>query len=200
MSFSQDFLELLHLPEPLYLDLSLSSWVTDFQATWWLVTRREYSNTTNLNMAALYHAFVCTVLGMGLVIKASHMARSQGVGEIYIRAVTMVVWFIGEHQYHSPLQLLSGRAKNQIRSAWLRVSNSLSNYKGLDCITIAPKDLPHYLSSSNMYRSSEEMAFELNTGEYVVFHWADKEEESRADPLGRGSMIRQGEEVRNFRL
>lgn len=44
------------------------------------------------------------------------------------------------------------------------------------------------------------MAFELNTGEYVVFHWADKEEESRADPLGRGSMIRQGEEVRNFRL
>lgn len=33
MSFSQDFLELLHLPEPLYLDLSLSSWVTDFQAT-----------------------------------------------------------------------------------------------------------------------------------------------------------------------
>lgn len=37
------------------------------------------------------------------------------------------------------------------------------------------------------------MAFELNIGENVVFHCADKGENSRADTLGRGNTISQGE-------
>ena len=76
MSFSQDFLEVLHMPEPLYL-ISFSSRVIGLPGSMVTGFQEGVSQYYKPQYGSTYHAFVCIMLGKVLLIKASPEAQFQ---------------------------------------------------------------------------------------------------------------------------